>query len=328
MTFLSPSRGMQGYAGGVIAGAFSAALFGFAFAEAETLFIMLAYLAAVPLFIAGLGAGVLSGTVASLVGVGGLCLIKQAGLAVYYGVAIALPAAVLTGLALQHNEADGKTEWYSEGNLMLAVVIYPCLAFVAAFASAAGHPGGLLGDTNVMLSQSIEPYKGQLNLDADTLKQLPVALDYMARILPGTLGCVWIIVVALSLIVAQATLKQQSWNLRPGFDLKLITLPRWFVLPMAAALVASFFAPLPYNYLGTNLGVMLGLAFFVAGLAIVHSWAAKKKGGTWFLVVFYVLLSIPLPWTVVPLTVITLLLGFTDPWIDFRRHIAGMKTGG
>ena len=326
MTETLPSRGLRGYAGGALAGVISAGLFGFAFANAGSLFIMLAYLAAIPLFIVGLGAGVTSGAVASIVGVAGLFLARQFNFAMFFAVTYALPAAVLAALAMRRNDVNGKKEWYSEGNLLTAITLYPCLAFMAAFAAAVGHDGGLLAQTKSMLTQATDQFKTQL--DAETLTQFTTALDYIARLLPATLGCSWIVVMIISVIVAQMTLKQQGWNLRPGFDVKQTVLPRWLVVVAAVTAMAGYLAPAPYNYLGVNLCIMFCLAYFLAGLGVVHAWAATLKGGTWILVIYYILLAVPLPMTVIPVTLLTLFLGFSDQWIDFRRRFAGKKLGG
>ncbi|MGE3622903.1 MAG: DUF2232 domain-containing protein [Bdellovibrionales bacterium] len=325
-----PSRGMQGYAGGILAGLVSALLFGFGFSQAGSIFFMLSTFAAVPLFIAGLGAGLSSALTASVTGVASLAFTLPSNIALFYLVAFGLPAAVLASLALrQEKNAEGRTEWYSGSNILVAVVIYPCLAFLAAFAAAIDKEGGLLGRSKAMFAASTTAFREQFQTDRpDLVPVFDKMVEEFPRLLPSVLGSAWAMIIALSIVVAQATLKQQKWNLRPGFDLGEIRLPAWLLAITAAAGLADLFAPEPYDYLGLNIWIMLTLGFFIVGVAIVHRWAATKRWGKWALVLYYVLLAVPYGWTATPPTLLTLFLGFTDQWIDFRRRFAGQKQGG
>ena len=82
----------------------------------------------------------------------------------------------------------------------------------------------------------------------------------------------------------------------------------------------------PFDYIGLNLTVLLALAYIIIGLVIIHAYAGIYKYGGWGLLVFYILIAVK--WTMLPLIGITLFLGISDQWIDFRRRFAGVKQGG
>jgi len=108
-------------------------------------------------------------------------------------------------------------------------------------------------------------------------------------------------------------------------DFRRAALPNWFSVAPVAAAVMSVYGTAPYNYIGTNLCVMLALVYFFIGLAVVHSWTATQKRGLWILIAYYALLGFPYPWTMIVMLLLTMLLGLADPWIDFRRRFAGKK---
>jgi len=316
-----PSRGAIGLASGVLAGVVSAGLFGVAFTRAETMLVFLAYLSAVPLFMAGLGSGIVSGALAALIGIAGLVTLRPLDFSLFYAIVMGLPAAGLIVIAL-YKPVNAETT--AEGNMLTAITLYPCVIFLAVVAAVSGTPGGLLGLTTDAMITAGSAYKDAL--DTDTYAWFLTTIKGVAKMLPGALGLCWMFIMLLSAVVAQASLAQQKWNLRPSFALKDVCIPNWLVFAAAITGLAGAFAPAPYNYVGTNICVMLFVPFFLVGLAVVHAWAATTKARVWILVVFYILLS--LPWTMVFAAVATLLLGIVDQWVNFRQRFAvGVKKG-
>jgi hypothetical protein len=320
MTASLPSRGTLGWLGAVLAGGMSAAAFGFAFAHAETFLVFLAYVAGVPLFVAGLGAGILPGVLAALTGAAALYLQMQAGLAVGYLIVFALPSVVLTLLALRYRTgADQKIYWYPEGFLLTAAVFYPCLLFLAAFGLAAGQEGGLLGQTSHVIQGVMGSYAQ--NMEPNVAANFKVMLELLPRILPALLGCSWLVLIMISALSAQSILKQQNWNLRSSFSWRDLQVPNFLLLAAAVTGLVGASGSEPFNYVGSNLCAMLCVPFFFVGLAVIHAYAAKQRYRLLLLISFYIVLTL-LPW----LALVVTLFGALDQGVHFRQRLAALPS--
>jgi len=316
MTVSLPSRGNLGWLGALLAGAMSAAAFGFAFAMADTLLVFLSYFSPVPVFAAGLGAGTIAGAIAALTGTLILLLKTSQPLAVSYLLSMGFPAVLFTYLALRRREGnDGKIYWYPEGYLLTAAVLYSCALFLAAVLLAMGREGGLLGITSQIFNQAMEPLAEKIEPEqTDSFKKM---IEFLPRIFPAMMGIGWLVVMLFNALAAQSTLKQNKWNLRGAFSWRGIEPPAWIVIAVAATGITAAFAPDPFGYVGLNLCVMLCLPLFFTGIAITHAWTATLRGGAWLLACFYILLAV-LPWIALLVTIV----GALDQGFHFRQRIA------
>lgn len=318
MTVSLSNRGALGWLGAVLAGCLSAAAFAFALSHVGTTLVYFAYLAPIPLLISGLASGAISGAVASAVGTLVLLMLPTQNIAFVYAVINAVPSTFLIFLAMRSKQgADGKVYWYPEGYLATALAIYPCLLFAIALFLAADY-GGLLAVSIQTLQDMIN--QNSAKIDPAIVASFSEMKEPIARMLPSMIGCGWIILMIFSGIVAQSSLKQQKWNIRTPFSLRNIHLPNWLLIAVAACGLAIFVAPAPYDYVGTNLCVMLCIPLFLVGLAIIHSFASTRKTKTPLLILFYVLLSL-FP----PVGILVALLGALDQTIDFRQRMTNFK---
>jgi hypothetical protein len=324
MTASLPSRGVRGYAGGVLAGIFGVVLFAAAYMQDRSVGIfltcfMLSYFSSVPLFLTGLGAGVGSSVAALGAGVAALCLIKQPAFAVLFAVLYGLPVIGLTRLALRKPVPVGR----GERNILMAITLYPCGLFLAAVVATAKYKGGLLALTTGKMNEMFAPIKNQPNADPAMVENFMNALQRVIPLSPALIGCTWMILMLLGIIIAQSILKQQGWNLRPDFALASISIPSWLVFAAAATGLAGTFAHAPFDYIGTNLCIMLCVPFFFVGLAVVHVWAATTKAKIAILIGFYAILTV-LVWS----SLLVAGLGAFDQWFNFRQRLAGKQQGG
>jgi hypothetical protein len=313
------ARGPLGFIGAVFASGVSATLFAIALMRAETALVLIAYLTAIPLFIAGLGGGSLAGLVASLTGALGLYLVAPSNFAFVYTFVFAIPSIALTALALRYRiGADQKLYWYPEGYLLTAIAIYPCLFFLTVAGLMAGHEGGLLALTTEAFKTIADQFSKQLPADQAAL--VHAALQRLAKFAPAVVGCTWMVVTIIGMYIAQFLLQQHNWNLREKFSLTGLHVPHWLIYAVALTGLAGTLAPAPYDYFGKNLALILGLPFIFVGLAIVHAWAATTRAPTVLLVVFYVALTLFI-W----LALVVALLGVLDQWVDFRHRMTRPK---
>ncbi|MDP9127285.1 MAG: YybS family protein [Pseudomonadota bacterium] len=316
MTTPFASRGALTFAGAVLAGCLSATILTVALNHAESVIFFLAYLTAIPLFLAGFSAGPLAGCLATLSGLAGLLLTAPSNYAVIYSLLFGFPAALLIVLALRHRMgADGKSYWYPEGNLLTATSLYPCALFLILNFMAVGHDGGLLGLTREFVNDAATALKARI--PAEAAGDFAATMDFIIRFLPAITGAAWMVTMLLSVIVGQTVLQRQNWHLRSGFTMHELQLPDWLIYAVAVTGLVGVVAPPPYNYIGLNMSLVLGFPFLILGLAIVHSWAETKKATTLILVVFYLAMTL-----FRSILVMTALLGLIDHWVHFRQRFA------
>ena len=320
MTLPITSRGTMGYVGAALAGGISAYIFVFALMNAQSILVIFAYLAAIPLFVSGLAAGNVASIIAAVTGTAGLYLTQIIPFSIMYFALNALPIVVITMLALRYRiDSTGGVHWFPEGLLVTAIVSYPVIGFLTAAVAAFNQDGGLLLATTHALSQSFEPIREKMNPDQRLV--LGSLIDQLSRYIPAVMGFTWIMTTSVCMITAQRVLTRQGWNIRTDFAMRNMYAPSWLVYGVAATGLIATFAPLEYSYIALNLCVMLCVPFFFAGLGIVHAWAEKSRARLFVLIGTYVMFV-----TVWPALLITL-LGVLDQWINFRRRmVAGSPT--
>jgi len=316
-------RGVVGCLWGAFAGVVSACLLAFVTRYVGTPLILLGYLSAVPLFMAGMGAGIVPGAIAAFVGTAGLFALAPVSDGLYYLVADAVPVLGLIALAMSaHVTVDGKLIWSSEGKMMTALVAYPCVIFLLVYFLMMGQQGGLLAAT-VDLLNGVSDQIIKLLIDhnekvtPDTILQLHQYIELSARIIPTLLMCGWLFSTLISCVVAQVVLQQKKWDTRPAFALENLQVPVWTIFAAAAFGTIASFAPAPYDYVALNLALVMGVPFFFAGLAVLHAWAALTRAPTLALAVLYVFMML-----IVYLVLLVALLGVVDQWVDFRKRFA------
>jgi hypothetical protein len=319
MTLFSSSRGALGLGAGLLAGWISALVFSLALAHADTGLILLAYLASLPLFVTGFGAGALSVIVAAVAGTLGLGLSVSSSMAAIYAGVTAAPVAGLCVLAMRtRTSADGRVFWYPEGLLLTNLVIYACLAFGLAVAVFANQDGGLLGLTKAMVEGTLDQVAAEM--DAEIAIQFKAVAPRVAMVMPGILGLCWSFLTIGNALGAQSVLRKDAWNLRPAFTWEQVNVPTWVLLLAAAAGAAGFLGTETVAYVGTNMCMMLCLPLFMAGLAVIHLYAATVKYTKSLLVLFYTVLGF-VPW----LSIVVTLLGALDQGFALKKRLAGLS---
>lgn len=322
MADLATKRGFFGYGCDAVAGVISALILGYALKSSDSILILLAYFASLPLFIVGLGFGLIPCVVASLCGVAAIFATGPVGVAGFYFIAYALPAIVLVGIALTGRRMrDGGIRYTSSSALLLALAMYPCAIFLLVYVQLIGHDGGLLAITTEAFDGMSGHISDMLNAGGDQatpaqIVKIHSTLNFMARIAPGMAMSAWLVATAIVIGMAQSFVQKQEWSLRPPFALAELRLPRWFTV-VTLILIAGYFAPAPYNYVALNLAIVAVLAFFFVGLAVIHACASFTRAPSWFLVGFYVLISI-----IPHLAPLVALAGAVDQWGDFRKRFA------
>ncbi len=276
--------------------------------------LILAYLAQLPLFAIGLGAGFHHALLAS--GVGAILIaaalpLSAAGL---FLATAALPVLVLTNRALlSRTDPDGSVEWYPPGHLL---AILNGMALAALFAAALafwGHEGGLIGAARELLAAMM---RGSV-VGEMSGQSVSAAQDRIAWLLPALVLGSWQIMVMVNGVLAQGVLSRFSLNLRPGAPIRELWLPQWLSIALAAALVASFM-PGQIGDLGGNAAIVAALPFVFLGLSVIHALSVRWPARTFVLVCVYIALFVA-GWP----ALIVAAIGFLETWLSLRQRFSG-----
>jgi len=264
----------------LLAGAASALLF--TSATTGALFALpLFYLTPLPLFLVGLGWGTTSAAIAGLAAsvLAALALGGLVGLG--YLVTFAIPAIVLTYLALLCRQPDGqgaraagsdgqaRLEWYPPGKLIGWITV------MAGVLSALAIPFlGLDAETYYANLQDIMENILLKDLEAaapegfDT-QQMSELIAFLARALPAISAAIWMLAMVFNMWTAGRVIAYAGHPLRPWPDISEITYPREFAIGFVASLFASLL-PGIIGIFAIGFAGAFVIAYVLLGLVVIH----------------------------------------------------------
>ncbi|MDP6689603.1 MAG: DUF2232 domain-containing protein, partial [Alphaproteobacteria bacterium] len=249
--------------------------------------ILLAYIAPLPLFLAGLGLGVRGAILAVLVAGGLNVLFAGAGFAAVQAMFYGIPVVVICRQALlSRTDAQGHANWYPPGHLLL------WLSGMAMAGLAIGLAGlSLFGDGLMAYLQAVmAPFAEQFP-DAEQREVLLALVDY----LPAFFAVSWSLGLIFNGALAQGLLVRFGYNVAPSPELADIRLPMAWIGTLLAALLLSSLTGL-LGVVGKTLAAIAIVPYFVLGLGVVHGFFRAWKGRLAILILFYGLLFLwPLP---------------------------------
>ncbi len=300
-------------AAGAASAAFYAALLSGSFGA-----LILAYLAQLPLFVAGLWLGFAGALVAGIAAVVALAAAGGVVFALVYAVANAAPVVIVSYLAqLNRASGEGDTEWYPPGWLIAWLLGIAMSAFLLLNLILAGEPGGAEGTVRNFVEAALR----QLAIPGSAAPtNVGAFAAVVARFFPGVIADSWMMMVIANAILAQGLLVRFGRNLRPSPSMAEIDLPSWVTGATVIAAIGSFL-PGAAGFVGGNLVLMAVLAFALAGLGVVHALLVHRANRNLALVATYGFLFI-FGW---PLVIIAL-LGAAEPWLNLRRRFGGPGT--
>jgi hypothetical protein len=304
---------------GAGAGLVSAALFASA-AVASALAGILFYLAPLPVCLAGLGWGGMAAIVSALSGSVVIAAVLGGGTAAVYAVAIAMPAAILTHLALlsrpavtPQGQVMGATEWYPPGRLVTWAALMAG-ALAAVLILFIGYDQEAYRET---IRQILE-HSAFKELDRDgtllTPENVTKLAGVLARALPAAVAVVWLVITLFNLWIAGLIVDASGRALRPWPDLNAFELPNGLVVVFAIALAASFLPGLA-GLIATGLSGALLLAYVLQGLAVIHVYSRGAPMRGLLLATVYIGILL-LGWV----ALIVAILGLAEPLFGIRER--------
>jgi hypothetical protein len=283
--------------------------------------VILGYLAPLPLFAMGLGAGLISAATAGAAATALVGLIAGLIPALTFAALLVVPAVLLVRQALLSRiDADGRLEWYPPGRLVMWLTGIGATLFLAASLFASGGRSveeRLRGVLSALLSQ---------HLGGAPAAQLQWLVDLLSAYPAIILVSSWMTMMAINGILAQGLLARFKHNLRPSPTIGAIELPRSIGIATAAAALVAALANGWLEFAGRNLLVMLGFAFFFAGLGVVHGLLRHAGQPQLMLIGFYAF-TLAFFWSGWPILLLAV-IGFIDHWVHFRQRFGGPTSSG
>lgn len=279
--------------------------------------LILALLASLPLFYAGLTAGPRGALVA---GAAGTVMSLTLGLwpAVGYVTQVALAPVLLTNRAvLFRTGPDETTEWYPVGHLIGWLTGIAAVALTAAHLWFIGGETSLVGQLQVGLRAYLAEVQRQglfqqMQVSPEELSAMAMT---MARLVPGVAACFWIMLMAGNGALAQGLALRFGKAIRPATPLSGMELPNWLVMALAVSIGLSF-AGGAVTELGTGLSMVFAIPFLFQGCAVVHAAARLTSFPGILLGAFYALLVV-----IGAIVMLVILLGLLEQWIKLRRRL-------
>jgi hypothetical protein len=306
---------------GIGAGLVSALLFGVVI-TGSPLAMMLSFIAPLPIFIAALGWNHRAGLVAALAGGGAMALALNATAGIAFTLGWALPAWWLAYLALLGRPAaDGRTEWYPLGRLLLWI------AGTAALITLIGVVA--IGDGNYAtyrstLTEAFESFvraQQPPRPDGDAPEADNIFMGFVLGALPFFFAVNFVLVLTLNLWLAGKAVQISERLPRPWPFIPATAMPRSAIALVLVASAAAF-APGFVGAFGMAAAGALLCAFSLQGLAFIHETSQQKPGRAFLLSAVYVF-AILVSSVMLPLLA---LLGLADVAFPLRNRFGGPPT--
>lgn len=338
------------WAVGVLAGLASAILYAAASGGA-TPAIILAYIAPLPIFIAGLGWGTFTALTAGAVGLLLMAVVSGVSSGVVYFAVVALAPIWLVRLALlsravggrgasaaaraarareAHHRAvadgtrDGPPEddlepqvqWYPPGLLVVWTTAIAATLLVISILSMAATDDGLRGAVVQMINTGILD-TGELSRVLDA-RGVDVSarefLEMVATFVPATAASMWLVMTLANMAVAQVIVARTGQPMRPTPDIAQMTYPQAFLVVFPISLILAFL-PGELGFAGASLAALLFVPYFLLGLATIHAISRRWQARSAILIGFYavlILLGSPV--------VLVGILGLVEAWMGLRAR--------
>jgi len=278
--------------------------------------LLLAYIAPLPLFLAGLGLGLRGALIAAAVS--GALSMLFAGLP-YAGtqaLVYSLPVIILCRQALlSRGDGAGKVYWYPPGHMLLWLSGMAIAGVLAVLVLTTLFDDGLMAYLNGIIT----PIAAQLPLP-EQQELLMSMVDYV----PGVFAVSWTLGLIFNGILAQGLLVRFGYNVAPSPNLADIRLPALWIGVLLAALFLSSTAGL-IGVLGKTLAAIAIVPYFLLGLGVVHAYfrAWKARFAALILLILFYLLM-PFFW---PLLVMVTGLGLLNALLRLRGGGISNNTG-
>lgn len=258
---------------GFIAGCVSAVLY-LTVTTGSLFGLLLFYLTPLPIFIAGLGWGIVSAVIAGGSGFAVTSVTSGLQPGFLFFATVAMPVIALIRLALLSRTIPDtdppRSEWYPLGRLLIWTGVISCvlvgLAVLLTGPDATAFENAIR-QFLIGLFEANEPLKRQL--EAGGRRNVEQIVNLLVWIMPPASAALWMLTTLLNLRIASWAVERSGRMRRPRDIVKNIDLPRLAGPALAAALITSFAGGL-VGIMAASFTAVLTIAFVIQGLAVVH----------------------------------------------------------
>ena len=282
--------------------------------------LVLLYLAPLPLMVATLSWGPLSGAIGGLAAAAGLGAIFGLPYCIAFAITVALPAWWLGRLVLlgrpvssaapapDNAAADQpEVEWYPLGRILLWIVGFATIAVMSTLLTFGTDAEQITGTLRELL---LKVLGAQDDLDAQTERVIRLVI----RSAPLAAAAMAMTTLTLNLWLAGKITATSHRLLRPWPDLKRITLPPITLAVLCAAIALGFSGGLP-AIVGRITATALMMAYALMGFAALHTLTLSLKNRAFWLGSVYAVVVL-FVWPVLAVVV----LGVADAVFGLRQR--------
>jgi uncharacterized membrane protein YuzA (DUF378 family) len=282
--------------------------------------LVLLYLAPLPLMVATLSWGPLSGAIGGLAAAAGLGAIFGLPYCIAFAITVALPAWWLGRLVLlgrpvssaapapDNAAADQpEVEWYPLGRILLWIVGFATIAVMSTLLTFGTDAEQITGTLRELL---LKVLGAQDDLDAQTERVIRLVI----RSAPLAAAAMAMTTLTLNLWLAGKITATSHRLLRPWPDLKRITLPPITLAVLCAAIALGFSGGLP-AIVGRITATALMMAYALMGFAALHTLTLTLKNRAFWLGSVYAVVVL-FVWPLLAVVV----LGVADAVFGLRQH--------
>jgi len=292
----------------------------FATLVGATLLALPLFLAApLPIMLATLGWGTITGALAGFVAVAGIQIELGTRAAGAMAVAVVLPALLSAHLALRSNPVDadapqGPRRWYPIGDLLSALALVVTVVTVLGAIAIGFDPETTTTQIVLALRASLANGAAPGGAVPDAL-QLEPFVRATVRLMPAFFPASWLLVLVLDLWLAAKVVALSGRLERPKDDLASVELPIAAGLVFVVAVAAAVFAPGTPGLIGEIVTGTLLAAHFLVGLGVLHT-ATRGSDMRWIILAFVygIVLLFTLPAALIAL------VGLFEPFLALRRR--------
>lgn len=272
------------------------------------------YLAPLPLYLAGFGIGVKGALMALAAAVVTAGLIGGAYIAIPMALAYGVPVLMATQNALRSTPSQsGQVVWTPVGQIVggFTAIGVAGLFFMGLVTMMDASIESLSGAVNTFIGDALNTMASEMPADARA-----TIVGSIAPYFPGMAVASWIIMHVVNAAAAQSALVKSGRNIRPQSAYTDMVLPDWCSWVLVISGVIALALPGDWSYLGHNLVIVALVPFFLAGLAVVHSFARRAKSTTLLLVSFYIIILV-LGWA----AFVVASIGIIEQWFGLRSRL-------
>ena len=276
--------------------------------------VLLANFSMLPLIMVGLALGTRSALLSALSGVFMVIILTNPFSGGIYAISIAVPCWYVARYGLMNRKnTSSDPEWYPIGRILAKLTGYGAMVLVLAAIADLGSEDGLRGTIERLLDNIFSEHVA-ISGDLDQTALLEPIVSFF----PGIMVVVWLVVLSVNTVLAQAILTWKGIEVRPTPYYSHIKAPEWLYWALVGAGIIALLGTGNFQYLGRNLTIVFAAPFFYIGLSIIHVMFRRLPLPNLALTAFYILV-VTFGWSVIAVAG----LGYFEQWTELRKRYVG-----